>query len=571
MTCSQCGLHHHFSDTCNHKKRGKNEHAREKSPSIEIPVDTFLLVSQFLSGRELINLSIAHKELSQAFSSLEFKQFWKEKCSKDFDLLIDERSDTFNAKQLYWQYDAFDQIRRRVVIFSSRALMLSLSGQKVTQFGKDFFDRKQSYYPTELRNPFLPLVKQLAALGDTICLFLSHTGKVYRENKNGQIVPVQKFWPEEDQIIQIAAGTEHELYLTSRGKVYGQGSNRHYALGEGGDVREYSLPYQGLVQGSWCCRKIVEVAAGDSYSLFLTEDGNVYGTGWHISWGNDMQQWGEERHSPTLIEMPDLKENERVNKIVGGKQHTLCLTNAGRIYGFGAIHALGGHSALGLSVAHPSVYIQTPQLIVGPWEETGEWIVGMAAGDLHSLFLTSTGLVYYTQGRAGIQLMEGEWMNRCEWIVGIAAGHLKRSILLTNQGHVYFCNPFYKRQHASLVQIPQSKLKRSSKAKEYADPSGAPFLVRPEPSRYNPHRQWASDDSAKNCHLCGVVFSLFKRRHHCRSCGEVVCDNCSNLRALLDKPLSFPTGKSSDKQHQPLRICKHCAEAIRTPLPLKNW
>lgn len=38
---------------------------------------------------------------------------------------------------------------------------------------------------------------------------------------------------------------------------------------------------------------------------------------------------------------------------------------------------------------------------------------------------------------------------------------------------------------------------------------------------------WTPDESASNCNSCQANFSLTKRKHHCRSCGEVVCKNCS--------------------------------------------
>lgn len=38
---------------------------------------------------------------------------------------------------------------------------------------------------------------------------------------------------------------------------------------------------------------------------------------------------------------------------------------------------------------------------------------------------------------------------------------------------------------------------------------------------------WTPDGSASNCNCCQANFSLTKRKHHCRSCGEVVCKNCS--------------------------------------------
>lgn len=38
---------------------------------------------------------------------------------------------------------------------------------------------------------------------------------------------------------------------------------------------------------------------------------------------------------------------------------------------------------------------------------------------------------------------------------------------------------------------------------------------------------WTPDESASSCNCCSTNFSITKRKHHCRSCGEVVCKNCS--------------------------------------------
>jgi FYVE/RhoGEF/PH domain-containing protein 5/6 len=44
---------------------------------------------------------------------------------------------------------------------------------------------------------------------------------------------------------------------------------------------------------------------------------------------------------------------------------------------------------------------------------------------------------------------------------------------------------------------------------------------------------WQPDSAAKACTLCPQEFSLLNRRHHCRSCGKVVCGNCSTHRLIL--------------------------------------
>lgn len=45
--------------------------------------------------------------------------------------------------------------------------------------------------------------------------------------------------------------------------------------------------------------------------------------------------------------------------------------------------------------------------------------------------------------------------------------------------------------------------------------------------------QWAKDHSESVCQLCSSAFSIRNRRHHCRSCGILTCDDCSMKRLLL--------------------------------------
>ena len=52
------------------------------------------------------------------------------------------------------------------------------------------------------------------------------------------------------------------------------------------------------------------------------------------------------------------------------------------------------------------------------------------------------------------------------------------------------------------------------------------------------------------CPSCDMIFTLSKRRHHCRLCGDVFCDSCSSHRVLL--PLG---GTEFDK---PVRVCNEC-------------
>ncbi|CRK96553.1 CLUMA_CG010056, isoform C [Clunio marinus] len=61
---------------------------------------------------------------------------------------------------------------------------------------------------------------------------------------------------------------------------------------------------------------------------------------------------------------------------------------------------------------------------------------------------------------------------------------------------------------------------------------------------------WTPDESATNCNCCQTNFSITKRKHHCRSCGEVVCKNCSEH--LL------PLEDSNGVLGKPVRVCDKC-------------
>jgi len=58
------------------------------------------------------------------------------------------------------------------------------------------------------------------------------------------------------------------------------------------------------------------------------------------------------------------------------------------------------------------------------------------------------------------------------------------------------------------------------------------------------------DEQSSNCTLCNASFSIFNRRHHCRLCGILVCNNCSKHRMRVG-------GKQ-----EPQRVCTRCVEKV---------
>ncbi|XP_064606057.1 RUN and FYVE domain-containing protein 2-like isoform X2 [Liolophura sinensis] len=62
--------------------------------------------------------------------------------------------------------------------------------------------------------------------------------------------------------------------------------------------------------------------------------------------------------------------------------------------------------------------------------------------------------------------------------------------------------------------------------------------------------QWASDKEATHCKQCSKPFSVARRKHHCRNCGDIYCSECS------DNKMPHP---SSSK---PVRVCDSCQDIL---------
>lgn len=68
---------------------------------------------------------------------------------------------------------------------------------------------------------------------------------------------------------------------------------------------------------------------------------------------------------------------------------------------------------------------------------------------------------------------------------------------------------------------------------------------------------WIIDDQIHNCMICDLTFSIVERRHHCRACGNVICNGCSLQRAAIKQLSTSENGNGIlDKEH---RVCDICA------------
>lgn len=59
---------------------------------------------------------------------------------------------------------------------------------------------------------------------------------------------------------------------------------------------------------------------------------------------------------------------------------------------------------------------------------------------------------------------------------------------------------------------------------------------------------WIVDEDIDFCMICCKNFTLFFRQHHCRACGNIVCDDCSPNYFLIEEMHIFG----------PQRVCFQC-------------
>ena len=62
---------------------------------------------------------------------------------------------------------------------------------------------------------------------------------------------------------------------------------------------------------------------------------------------------------------------------------------------------------------------------------------------------------------------------------------------------------------------------------------------------------WMKDENAKDCFNCGQQFSTFRRKHHCRTCGQIFDAQCTSL--LPGRPFGQPSS---------IRLCKPCEAMV---------
>lgn len=129
--------------------------------------------------------------------------------------------------------------------------------------------------------------------------------------------------------MQVAAGLSFTMFLTREGHVYTCGTNTNGQLGHGDTMDRPTPTLVELLEGFG---SMVQISAGPSYSLAVAHDGTVYsfGSGTNFCLGHGEQHNG---HQPRAI-LSFRRKGIHVVRVSAGDEHVVALDSCGYVSTF---------------------------------------------------------------------------------------------------------------------------------------------------------------------------------------------------------------------------------------------
>eukprot|EP01091_Cochliopodium_minus_P009189 TRINITY_DN2200_c0_g1_i1.p1 TRINITY_DN2200_c0_g1~~TRINITY_DN2200_c0_g1_i1.p1 ORF type:complete len:351 (+),score=58.48 TRINITY_DN2200_c0_g1_i1:68-1120(+) len=210
--------------------------------------------------------------------------------------------------------------------------------------------------------------------------------QIPNENNSTESILKPTLLMDDDSIKLISCGESQSLILKRNGDLYGCGDNDRWQLGLGdANITKWSLIVNDIT--------IKKVLCGEEFTIYLTSDGRIMGCG-----SNIYGQLGiENTHSlktPTLI-----MKNTKIKDIFVGFAHTFVLMDDGDLFGFGG----NGFGQLSLDPSIRKTF--SPKLIM-----KDKNIINICCGYNHTIILKKGGRVYSfgqnTDGQCGVESEE---------------------------------------------------------------------------------------------------------------------------------------------------------------------
>ncbi len=269
-------------------------------------------------------------------------------------------------------------------------------------------------------------------------------------------------------VVQVSAGMQHTLALTSEGEIYAWGTNHFGQLGDGRLTQRNNRPVATKLVGALAGKRVVAVSAGSQFSLALCSDGTVAAWG-----GNEMGQLGAGADTklnlvPLAVDTSGALKGKFITQVRAGFSSSVAMSSEGEIFAWGRNAAV--NLGTGTSGELP-VAVRRRSADTVPLTD-----LACAPSGAHALFLTAEGKVYGWGSNSSSQLgfHPGERPAKAEMFaltnllphrVARIAGGLDHSLFLMQDGRLLAMGRNDKGQLGSDDKEP-------SMAPQAVDPSG---------------------------------------------------------------------------------------------------
>jgi alpha-tubulin suppressor-like RCC1 family protein len=248
-----------------------------------------------------------------------------------------------------------------------------------------------------------------------------------------------------ERVSIVACGEMHTIALTVTGRAWSTGFNYFGQLGLGDGISRYS--FDEILQENFAkyaqhdCR-VVNVVAGESYSMMLCQNGNIFSCGRNSSGELGIGDL-EDRELPTLVEE---LFGMHVVGISAGVLHSTAITKDGDLFSWGK----GWYGQLGQGHSRDT---RVPKKVWIP-ETVDDHVIMAAAGMQHTLILTRDKTVWVCgrgchgslgTGDLGVRMIPFrldmkvfKQANSDADVISVVAGH-HHSGFVTSDGNLYMC------------------------------------------------------------------------------------------------------------------------------------
>ncbi len=238
----------------------------------------------------------------------------------------------------------------------------------------------------------------------------------------------------------VVGGEAFSLALTTDGGVYAWGRNIHGQLGNGTNISS-DVPVAVDMSGALSGKTIVAIAAGSYHALALASDGTVYAWG-HNAEGEFGNGSSTSSNVPVAVDMTGVLSGKAVMAMAAGNTHSVVLANDGNMYSWGG----NAHGVLGNNSTSPSL---VPVAVVMNGALSGKTVTSITASYLHNLVLASDGTIFTWGAGVVGEIGDGAGVSRSVptavnmsgtlsglTVTSIATGFL-HSVVLASDGNLY--------------------------------------------------------------------------------------------------------------------------------------